>query len=570
MLSRYQLLACVGGTLFYALSLDVTDVPSRIIVQYLSGAFLILFAAGAVYNVLVYPCISPLRHLPTPVQQSLWRRLLKEPTPWLFEQWMKEVPNRGLIRYLGIFNQERLLLTSSEGVHDVLGANPYHFHKQRAQKTHLAPVLGKGLVFAEDSTHKFQRKQMSPAFSSKSIRDWQPLFWRKTKEIIDVWSREIQHQTRETARGKEVGTPRDHEALGEPRETKTGSQTSGNVHNQVSGIVEVHDPISRTALDIIGLAGCSFDFNGLDGDENENRMVRDYRRAFGISRSNRMRCLMAHVFPAWVVDRVPIQRNREMAVAADLVRRLGTNIIGMKRQRQTDQGQRCDFLDKTMQRGGFSDATLVEQVKTLLAAGHDTTTSTLASAVATLSRPQYQHIQDKLRAEIRDHLPSTTSSELASSTDLENLPYLSAVRNEIFRLFPASSWYFRRSAVDTTICGHRVPKGTDIILCPWALHRSHEHWGPDAEDFDPNRWLKDASGRGGAKDAYSFLTFSAGPRVCIAEKFARNEISTLMAGIFGTFQVEHVRGEAESPLSHQLTLTRIGGVRVRLTLLDGW
>ena len=150
------------------------------------------------------------------------------------------------------------------------------------------------------------------------------------------------------------------------------------------------------------------------------------------------------------------------------------------------------------------------------------------------------------------------------------MPYLTAVRKAILRLFPPFSWYFRRSVVNTSICGIPVPKDTDIILCPWGLHTLKSHWGPDAEDFNPERWLKDPSGKGGARDAYCFTTFAAGPRVCIAERFARNEISTLMAGIFGRFRVEPARGVAESPLSHQLTLTHVGGVKVKMTLLEDW
>ena len=480
------------------------------------------------------------------------------------------MPNSGLVRYFGIFNQERLLITTSDGVRDVLVTNPYHFHKQRAQKTHLEPVLGKGLVFVEDGIHKFHRKQMSSAFSTKCIRDCQPIFWKKTKEIVDTFTEQIEGQMREAAHNEEYQASPDIEATIERRDAVFPSERAETAEEQISGIVEVHDPVSRAALDIIGLAGCSFDFDSIKRAESDNQMVRDYRKAFGVSTSNRIRCLMAHVFPAWIVDNVPIQRNRDIAMAARLIRNLATRIIYTKRHRQAQKILNYDFLDKAMQSGGFSDAILVEQVKTLLAAGHDTTSSTFASVAAMLSQPKHHHIQEKLRSEIRANLQSVSGSDLASSTNIEKLPYLNAVRNETLRLFPPFSWYFRRSVVDTTICGHKVPKGTDIILCPWGLHRSKEHWGPDAEIFDPDRWLKDPSGRGGAKDAYSFSTFAAGPRNCIAEKFARNEISTLMAGIFGRFRLDCVEGKVEAPLSHQLTLTRIGGVRVRMTVLEGW
>ena len=470
---------------------------------------------------------------------------------------MKEIPNDGIIRYLGIFNQERLLLTNSDGVRDVLVTNPYHFHKQRAQKIHLEPVLGKGLVFVEGDTHKFHRKQMSPAFSAKCIRDCQPIFWKKTMEIVDIFGRQINHQSCQ---------PQSKD--GHPRQDleKASIRDKDRL-----GVVEVHDPVSRAALDIIGLAGCSFDFDSVKKDENQNKTVREYRKAFGVSRSNRIRCLLAHVLPAWFVNRAPIQRNKDIAVVTRLVRSIAQNIIYTKRGNSTQKSQNPDFLDKAMQSGGFGDAVLVEQVKTLLAAGHDTTSSTLASAVAMLSQPKYHHVQERMRAEIREKLPSPlTSTTLAPSADIENMTYVNAVRNEILRLFAPFSWYFRRSVVDTTVCGIPVPAGTDVILCPWGMHRSKKLWGADAEDFNPDRWLEDPTGRGGAKDAYCFSTFGAGPRVCIAERFARNEITTLMAGIFGRYRVECADGVPESPLSHQLTLTRMGGVSVHMTTLEGW
>ena len=508
------------------------------------GVFSLLLAAAALYNILIYNKISPLRHLPSPVQKPLWRRLFKEPTPWLFEKWMREVPNDGLIRYFGILNRERLLLTTSNAARDVLVTNPYHFHKQRAQKIHLEPVAGQGLVQVEGNVHKLHRKHMSPAFATKAIRACQPVFWQKTQEVMDIFSNQMKRQD-------------------------FADRNTANL-DQVSGMVEVHEPVSRAALDIIGVAGCGYDFDSLTKDEDQNQVVRDYRKAFGVSTSNRLRCLLAHLFPAWVVDNIPIRRNRDLAVVKRVVTMLARSILHSKRHCTRPSNKGPDFLDKLMQSEAFTEQNLIDQVKTLLAAGHDTTSSTLASGAAILSQPEFQPIQNKMRAEIRTSLPSMSSPTLASSTEIESLPYLNAVRNELFRLYAPFSWYFRRSAVDTAICNHRVPKGTDIILCPWAMHRSTELWGPDAEEFNPDRWLNDTSGRGGARDAYCLLTFGAGPRVCIAERFARIEVSTLMAGIFGRFRVEKVAEEPESQLSHQLTLTRIGGVRVRLTPLEGW
>ena len=498
---------------------------------------------------------------------------------------MEEIPNDGLIRFHGIFNQERLLLTTSEGVRDVLITNPYHFHKQRAQKIHLGPVSGRGLVFVEGDTHKFHRKQMSPAFSTRYIRDCQTIFWRKTKQVVDFYMHKIESQSGVISADNEVPSQHEQDSttslsqhLGrvdlplssDDQDQKDTFTIRDKTHMGQSGIVEVHEPVSRAALDIIGVAGCSFDFDSLQKDESENTLVKNYRKAFGVSTSNRIRCLLAHAVPAWVTDNVPLQRNKDIAVVVRSVGALARSIIHAKKQRKSLQLRESDILDKAMRNDVFSDDVLVEQVKTLFAAGHDTTSSTLASAAVMLSKPEHQHIQERLRTEIRSRLPSLDEESLASAKTIEDMPYLTAVSNEVLRLFAPFSWYFRRSVVATTICGHAVPAGTDIMLCPWGLHRSKDHWGADADIFNPGRWLNDPSGKGGAKDSCCFATFGAGPRVCIAERFAKNEIMTLMAGLFGRFLVEKVEEIQESPLSHQLTLTWMRGVQVRMTLLEGW
>ena len=217
---------------------------------------------------------------------------------------MKEVPNNGLIRFHGLFNEERLLVTTSEGVRDVLVTNPYHFHKQRAQKLHLRPVSGDGLVTVEGDEHKFHRKHMSPAFSTKYIRDCQPIFWQKTKQIVEFYTHKIDSQrrgngeNRETSghaerEGKHISTPQQY--IEEPPRT---------------GVVDVHEPISRAALDVIGIATCTFDFDSLRKDEAENELVRNYRKAFGVSRSNHIRCLLARGAPAWVTDHFHFNATR--------------------------------------------------------------------------------------------------------------------------------------------------------------------------------------------------------------------------------------------------------------------
>lgn len=136
----------------------------------------------------------------------------------------------------------------------------------------------------------------------------------------------------------------------------------------------------------------------------------------------------------------------------------------------------------------------------------------------------------------------------------------------------------RSAACDTSINGQFVPKGTTIILPPWAINTSTESWGPDALEFKPERWL-DADGKannkGGAESNFSFLTFLHGPRSCIGQKFAQAEFECLLAAWVGRFETTFEEGGAfargEDPeIKGGVTSKPRGGLWVHLKEVDGW
>ena len=125
---------------------------------------------------------------------------------------------------------------------------------------------------------------------------------------------------------------------------------------------------------------------------------------------------------------------------------------------------------------------------TFLAAGHETTASAMTWAIFLLcKRPD---VQKHLREEIHTHLPSisTQGAEITPAI-IDNFPYLNAVCNEVLRVYPPVPLTLRESANATTILGHHIPKGTTVVLSPWAVNHSPELWGPDAHEFKPERWL---------------------------------------------------------------------------------
>ncbi|ODM16149.1 hypothetical protein SI65_08583 [Aspergillus cristatus] len=186
--------------------------------------------------------------------------------------------------------------------------------------------------------------------------------------------------------------------------------------------------------------------------------------------------------------------------------------------------------------------------------------------MAIYSLAKHSDIQTRLRKEIRNNLPSissstsTSTSETISAQTLDSLPYLNAVTNEVIRYHPSVPATVRIATRPTTIANRPIPTNTSLMISPHILNLSPEFWGPDAEHFNPDRWLDAETGRanntGGARSNYAMLTFLQGPRSCIGQGFARAELACLIAGLAGRFDI---------------TLRDLEKVvEVRLVAVEGW
>jgi cytochrome P450 len=182
--------------------------------------------------------------------------------------------------------------------------------------------------------------------------------------------------------------------------------------------------------------------------------------------------------------------------------------------------------------------------------------------------------QRRLREEIHKNIPnpsvlSDAATDIVSL--LEGMPYLNAVCNEVLRLFPTVPITARITIRDTTIGGQFVPKDTILMIVPWAINRNPKLWGPDSEEFVPERWI-DQTGRatmnGGAESNYSFLTFLHGPRSCIGERFARAELRALLAAFMGFFELQMADPNEEIVVGGTITSKPMNGMKLKLNPVD--
>lgn len=228
-----------------------------------------------------------------------------------------------------------------------------------------------------------------------------------------------------------------------------------------------------------------------------------------------------------------------------------------------------DIISVALSSGAFSDEKLVDNMMTFLAAGHETTASALTWAVYMLC--QNPAAQTKLREEIHSHIPSLTTDQKITSEIIDNMPYLHAVCNETLRVWSPVPLTLREAANDATILGQFVPRGTKVILAPWAVNYSTELWGPDAAEFKPERWM--ASGQanaGGASSNYAFLTFLHGPRSCIGNKFAVAELACLLAALVGHFEFEKTDPDEKIDIKGGVTARPKDGMNITVKEVEGW
>jgi cytochrome P450 len=157
---------------------------------------------------------------------------------------------------------------------------------------------------------------------------------------------------------------------------------------------------------------------------------------------------------------------------------------------------------------------LIDEVLTLIVAGHETTASALNWTWYLIS--QHPQVEARLHAEI-DAAAEEPAPGLAQ---MESLPYTQQVINEALRLYPPG-WLLSRRAIEADeLGGYAVPAGSNVLLPLYLLHRHPQFW-TEPEAFRPERFAPDQEG---TRPRFAYMPFAAGPRHCIGESLAMFEM----------------------------------------------
>ena len=260
---------------------------------------------------------------------------------------------------------------------------------------------------------------------------------------------------------------------------------------------------------------------------------------------------------------LPSQDMRRFLKATEVFQTVTTKYVGQAMRRIAEAQSREDDPGPPTLLELFAARGCSEQVATVMAldmifAGIDTSSHTSAFFLYHLAKnPQ---VQDRLREEVTDALPSADSRLTDKSFD--RMPYMKAALKEVLRMCPPAVANARLVEEDLELAGYNVPAGTEIATFHYVMGNSPVYVR-DPEEFRPERFMK---GSPMFENLHPFLLlpFGHGPRMCVGRRFAELEVYTFMTKMIQNFKIEWHR----DPLEYKVATLTYPSSPLRFTLID--
>ena len=327
-------------------------------------------------------------------------------------------------------------------------------------------LLGKGIMTSEGELWKRQRYMMQPLFHRRVITEFAEVIARVNDRCIARWEG--------LARGGEL--------------------------------VNLTDEMSELTLEIVLRSVFGRDLDRLSEQLGGN--------------------------PFEVVTR---EQSRDLQFAYKF-RSLTKLVAQLIAERRASQEEHFDYVAMLMNvrdkdsGAPMGERELIDEIMTLVVAGHETTASGLNWTWYLLS--QHPQVEARLHAEI----DAAAEMPAPTLTQMEQLRYTRQVIDEALRLYPPG-WVLSRRTVEADVLGgYPVAAGTNVLLPLYLLHRHPRFW-QDPEAFDPERFAPEHESQ---RPRFAYMPFAAGPRHCIGETFALYEMQMHLYKVARRYRLRYV------------------------------
>jgi len=363
------------------------------------------------------------------------------------------------------------MVNSPELIEKVLVTDNRNFIKHFGARMYK-PLLGNGLVLSEGDFWLRQRRLSQPAFLKNRIMTYAAEMVSRTEQALESW----------------------HEGIW----------------------CDMLDEMTRLTSTIAARI-----FFGTEDVKDRDAFSAANLEALDVIHARFRRIIQ---WPEWL----PLPSNRRLKRAMHHLNQIADGFILHGRTRKTPGDDLLTRLLHARDVDGsqMTDRQLREELLTLFLAGQETTALALSWTWYLLA--QHPEVEVKLVAEWGRVLGGRTPT----AEDAGRLTYTEWVVLESMRLYPPVYLIGREAAVTGELGGYRLPKGTTVFLCQWAIHRDSRLFD-EPEVFRPERW---GEKRIENLPKYAYFPFGGGPRLCIGNHFAMLEAVLVLATIGQRFR----------------------------------
>ncbi|KAJ6722790.1 CYTOCHROME P450 [Salix koriyanagi] len=382
----------------------------------------------------------------------------------------------------------------------ILKTNFENYGKGGHNYDNLSGLLGDGIFTVDGDKWRQQRKVSSYEFSTKVLRDFSSVIFRKNvAKLANIVS-----------------------------EAAKANQS-----------MDIQDLFMKSTLDSIFKVAFGVELDSMCGSNEEGvKFTRAFDDASALT-------LWRYVDVFWKIKRFlnigsEAALKKNVKVVNDFVYKLiNKKIELMRNSEEVSSLKKDDILSRFLKVNDNDPTYLRDIILNFVIAGKDTTAAALSWFIYMLCK--HPAIQNKIVQEVREATgvkEITDFAEFAAGINeeaLEKMNYLHAAISETLRLYPSVP-------VDTKICfsddtlpdGFNVRKGDMVAYQPYAMGRMKFVWGDDAEEYKPERWLN-KDGVFQPESPFKFTAFQAGPRICLGKEFAYRQMKIFAAVLLGSF-----------------------------------
>ncbi|HEY6561727.1 MAG TPA: cytochrome P450 [Polyangiaceae bacterium] len=392
--------------------------------------------------------------------------------------------------------QRWLVVGDLAPIRQVLEERPENYRRASQLEPVVKEFGAHGLFSAEGEAWKRQRKLVMPAFSMRQLKDLHPSIVRFTERLRAHWQRAA-------LRGE---------------------------------VVDVRRDLMRYAVDVTSYVVFGRDLNTLETPDSDLQL--HFGRIF--SAINRR---TNSLIPYWRWFKLPRDRavDTSLRVVHDTLAKFiaeGRQVLatraGASRSAKTVLDAFLISQREASRERPLSDSEIVGNVLTLLLAGEDTTSNTMAWMLHYAARDP--SVQTGLQEEADRVLGSSDLAE--SFDDVAKLKVTGAVTHETLRLRSAAPLLFLEPVRDVVLAGIAVPAHTPIVLLTRFCSTSSGEFAEPGR-FDASRWLEHGS-TGCPHNTRAALAFGSGPRTCPGRTLALVECAMVLSMVAKNFVLEPV------------------------------